>query len=298
MSELPQFVYQGLVLGSIYALIALGFVIVYKSSEVINFAHGELVLLGGSLVFFWRNQIGIPWVAAVALAMAMMAVIGLGIERVVLRRMVGRPVFAIVMITIGLAIVVRQTVTSIWGFDNRHIDDPFGATVYDVGTLRISAASVATLVATALVLLGFFLFFRWTKSGIAMRASAFDQEAALSLGISVRRMTAIAWAIAGATATIAGIFISAFPGSLSPTIGFVALRAFPAAILGGLDSPGGAVTGGLIIGLIEVLLQGYQPRYAPWLGNNFHVVASYAVMVVVLMIRPYGLFGTREVERV
>jgi len=298
VTEFFQFAYQGLVLGAVYALIALGFVIVYKSSEVINFAHGELVLLGGSLVFFWRNQIEIPFVFAVLLAMIMMAGVGLGIERVVLRRMVGRPVFAIVMITIGLAIVVRQVVTSAWGFADRHINDPFGATVYDVGGLRVSAASLGTIGATAAVLLGFFLFFRMTKAGVAMRAAAFDQEAALSLGISVRRMTAIAWAIAGATAAIAGVFISSFPGSLSPTTGFIALRAFPAAILGGLDSPGGAVIGGVTIGLIEVLMQGYQPRVAPWLGNNFHVIAAYAVMVVVLMIRPYGLFGTREVERV
>lgn len=296
MTDFLQFTYQGLVLGAVYALIALGFVIVYKSSEVINFAHGELVLLGGSLVYFWRNQMELPFVAALILGIGMMAIIGLAIERVVLRRMVGRPVFAIVMITIGLAIVVRQTVTSIWGFADRHIDDPFGATVYDVGSLRVSAASIGTLVATGSVLLAFFLFFRMTKSGVAMRAAAFDQEAALSLGISVRRTTAIAWGIAGATAAIAGVFITSFPGSLSPTTGFVALRAFPAAILGGLDSPGGAVIGGLAIGLIEVLIQAYPPP--SWLGNNFHVIAAYAVMVVVLMIRPYGLFGTKEVERV
>jgi len=295
VTEFLQFVYQGVVLGAVYALIALGFVIVYKSSEVINFAHGELVLLGGSFVFLWRNQIGLPFAVALLLAIVIMAGVGLGIERVVLRRMVGRPVFAIVMITLGLAIVIRQIVTSVWGFADRHIDDPFGATVYDVGALSVTAASIWTLVATGLVLLGFFIFFRSSKSGVAMRAAAFDQEAALSLGISVRRMTAISWAIAGATATVAGVFIATFPKSLSPTVGFVALRAFPAAILGGLDSPGGAVIGGLAIGLIEVLTQAYQPS---WLGNSFHVVAPYAVMVVVLMIRPYGLFGTREVERV
>lgn len=298
MSEFLQFTYGGLVLGAIYALIALGFAIVYKASEVINFAHGELVLLGGYVVYMWRDQIGTPFLVAVLAGMGTMAVLGLVIERGILRFMVGKPVFAIVMITIGLAIVIRQAVTSIWGFDNLNISDPWGGGVQEVGGIRMTEVSLATLAVTAALMLVFFLFFKYTKTGIGMRAAAFDQEAAMSLGISVRRTTAVAWAIAGATAALAGVFLSAFPSSLRPDLGFSALRAFPAVILGGLDSTGGAVVGGITIGLIEVLTQGYQPRFAPWLGNNFHVVAAYAVMVVVLMVRPYGLFGTREVERV
>ncbi|MGH9198686.1 MAG: branched-chain amino acid ABC transporter permease, partial [Acidimicrobiia bacterium] len=158
--------------------------------------------------------------------------------------------------------------------------------------------SLVTILAAAALLVAFFLFFKYSKSGIAMRATAFDQEAALAVGIPVRRVYALSWAIAAAVATIGGIFIAAFPGSLHPALGFAALRAFPAAILGGLDSPGGAVLGGLVIGLIEVLVQAYQPQFAPWLGINFHIVAAYILMILVLMVRPYGLFGTREVERV
>ncbi|HEX9712855.1 MAG TPA: branched-chain amino acid ABC transporter permease [Actinomycetota bacterium] len=298
MTEFLQFLYQGLVLGSIYALIALGFVIVYKSSEVINFAHGELVLFGAYLVFTFRNEMGIPFYLALPIAMASMGVLGLAIERTILRPMVGKPVFAVVMITIGLAIAVRQIATSIWGFDPRSIDNPWGTAVHTVGGIRFTEVSVATLLTAFGLMLLFFLFFKYTKVGVAMRAAAFDQEAAMSIGVSVRRMTGLAWAIAGATATVAGMFLVAYPQFLSPDKGFVALRAFPAVILGGLDSTGGAVVGGLAIGVIEVLSQGYQPQYAPWLGNNFHVVAAYVVMVIVLMIRPYGLFGTREVERV
>jgi len=298
VTDFLQFSYQGLVLGSIYALIALGFVIIYKTSEVVNFAQGELVLLGAYFVLLWRNDVGLPFALAVPIAMLMMMVIGLVVERVVLRPMVGKPIFSVVMITIGLAIVIHQLVTSVWGFSPRNIDDPWGTKQVEIGGVLLSHVSIATLIATVILMAAFFWFFKYTKFGIAMRAAAFDPEAALSLGIGVRRMTATAWVIAGLTATVAGVLLSGFPRGLNPNLSFVALRAFPAIIVGGLDSTGGAVVGGLMIGWIELMVQGYGGDVAPWLGENFHVIAAYAVMVVVLMIRPYGLFGTKEVERV
>lgn len=298
MSDLLQLLAQGIALGAVYGLTALGFVIVYKATQVINFAHGELLLIGAYLVYAFRNQAGLPFVASVALAIVTMAAVGWAIERGVLRRMVGRPTFAVVMITIGLAIVFRQVAAAIWGFDDLLLGDPWGASRVAVGDLHVSAAAIASLATAGALFLAFFLFFRSSKAGIAMRATAIDQEAALAVGIPVRAVYAWSWMIAAATATVAGIFLAAFPATLHPGLGFVAFRAFPAAILGGLDSPGGALVGGLIIGVTELLVQSYQPQLAPWLGDNFHVAASYLLMIGVLVARPYGLFGTREVERV
>ncbi|MBM4434038.1 MAG: branched-chain amino acid ABC transporter permease [Chloroflexi bacterium] len=298
MSDLPQLLAQGLALGAVYGLTALGFVIVYKATAVINFAHGELLLLGAYLVYALHVQAGIPFVAAVPVAMACMAVGGWSIERGVLRRMVGRPTFAVVMITIGLAIVLRQAATAIWGFDDLLLGDPWGASQVTLGELRVNAVSIASLAAAGALFAAFLIFFRSSKAGIAMRSTAIDQEAALAVGIPVRAVYAWSWMLAGATAAVAGVFLAAFPATLHPALGFVAFRAFPAAIVGGLDSPGGAIVGGLLVGVTELLVQGYQPRLAPWLGDNFHVAASYLLMIVVLVVRPYGLFGTREVERV
>lgn len=298
MTDFLQLTVQGLALGAVYALVALGFVVVYKATEVINFAHGELMLLGAYLVYALGSVARLPFVVAVPLAMALMAVVGFGIERTILQRMVGRPTFSVVMITIGLAIILRQVVTAAFGFDDRLLGDPWGASQFALGGVRLNVVSLATMLACAILFVAFFTFFRTSRAGVAMRATALDQEAALAVGIPVRHVYAWSWMIAAATATVAGVFLAAFPSSLSPTLGFAAFRAFPAAIVGGLDSPGGAIVGGLGIGVIEVLVQGYQPQLAPWLGVDFHVVAPYFLMIAVLMVRPYGLFGTREVERV
>lgn len=293
-----QLTVQGLAVGAVYALIALGFVVVYKATEVINFAHGELMLLGAYLVYALGSVAGLPFVVAVPLAMTLMAAVGFGIERAILQRMVGRPTFSVVMITIGLAIILRQVVTAAFGFNDRLLGDPWGSSQFALGGVRLNVVSLATMLACAILFVVFFTFFRASRAGVAMRATALDQEAALAVGIPVRHVYAWSWMIAAATATVAGVFLAAFPSSLSPALGFAAFRAFPAAIVGGLDSPGGAIVGGLGIGVIEVLVQGYQPQLAPWLGVDFHVVAPYFLMIAVLMVRPYGLFGTREVERV
>ncbi len=298
MTDLVQLTVQGIALGAVYALVALGFVVIYKATAVINFAHGELMLLGAYLVYALRVEAGLPFFVALPIAMALMAAVGFGIERAILRRMVGRPVFSVVMITIGLAIVLRQVVTAAFGFDDRLMGDPWGSSQLSLGDVRVNVVSVATMVASAILFALFFAFFRASRAGVAMRATAFDQEAALAVGIPVRRVYAWSWMIAGATATVAGVFLAGFPSSLSPSLGFAAFRAFPAAIVGGLDSPGGAIVGGLAIGVIEVLVQAYQPLLFPALGTSVHVVTAYVLMIAVLMVRPYGLFGTREVERV
>jgi branched-chain amino acid transport system permease protein len=230
--------------------------------------------------------------------MAAGALLGAFVERVLLRRMVAQPVFAVIMITIGLLFVLDQLVTSIWGFESLNLGDPWGNDTVRVADVVLSVGDLWTIGLTAAAVFAFFLFFRFSTTGLAMRAAALDQEAALAQGVSPGRVFALAWAIAGAVAALGGITHAAGSAQLSPAVGFFALAAFPAMILGGLDSPLGAVIGGIIIGLTQSLTAGYQPDHAAWLGNNFHNVMPYIVMVLILLVRPYGLFGTPEVRRV
>ncbi len=211
MTDLLQLLVQGLALGAVYALVALGFVVIYKATAVINFAHGELMLLGAYLVYALRVGAGLPFVVALPVAMALMAVVGFGIERAILRRMVGRPIFSVVMITIGLAIILRQVVTAAFGFDDRIIGDPWGSSQFSLGDVSLNVVSVATMATSAILFVLFFAFFRGSRAGVAMRATALDQEAALAVGIPVRQVYAWSWMIAGATATVAGVFLAAFP---------------------------------------------------------------------------------------
>jgi branched-chain amino acid transport system permease protein len=297
MSEFLQLCFAGLALGTRYALVALGFVIIYRATGVINFAQGGLLLIGAYLAYAF-NRTGMPFVLAVLLAIAVSAVLGALTERVVLRKMVGQPVFAVVMVTIGLLFIADQVVTSIWGFDALNLNDPWGVDTVAVGDVVLAVKDLWTIALAGAVLLGFFAFFRWSKLGVAMRATAFDQEAALAQGISARQVFGVSWAISAALACLAGVTVAAGPAALAPGIGSIALVAFPAMIVGGLDSPIGAVIGGIVIGLTQALTAGYQQDLFSWAGSNFSAVSPYVVMVLILLVRPYGLFGTKEVRRV
>jgi branched-chain amino acid transport system permease protein len=297
VSEFLQLCFAGLALGTRYALVALGFVIIYRATGVINFAQGGLLLIGAYLAYAF-NRTGMPFVLAVLLAVAASAVLGALTERIVLRKMVGQPVFAVVMVTIGLLFIADQVVTSIWGFDALNLDDPWGVDTVRVGEVVLAVKDLWTIALAGAVLLGFFAFFRYSKLGVAMRATAFDQEAALAQGISARQVFAVSWAISAALACLAGVTVAAGPAALAPGIGSIALVAFPAMIVGGLDSPIGAVIGGIVIGLTQALTAGYQQDLFSWAGSNFSAVSPYVVMVLILLVRPYGLFGTKEVRRV
>lgn len=291
-------VFAGLALGSTYALVALGFVVIYKSTGVINFAQGGLLALGAYLGYTFSNNLAIAFGVAILLACLSAAVVGASVERMVLRRMVGQPPFAVIMITIGLLFVIEPLITAIWGFDNRPVDNPWNIQTVQIGQLVLGVRDLWTIGITAAVVVAFFLFFRYTRMGLAMRATAFDPEAALAQGISARRVYATSWAIAAALAALAGITLAAGPGGLQPSISFIALAAFPAMILGGLDSPAGAVLGGVIIGLAEALTRGYQDQLFSWAGDNVSVIVPYVLMILILLIRPYGLLGTKEVRRI
>jgi branched-chain amino acid transport system permease protein len=290
-----QLLFQGFALGCIYALVALGFTVVYRASKVINFAQGSMLLVGAYLVSVLATGLSLPFGLAVIAAIALLAAGGAVFQMTVLRRMLGQPVFGLVMVTIGLSIVINSTIAAIFGGNARILGDPWGASAVHVDGVTFNWVRIWTVLCTGLVLALYFGFDRFSRYGLAMRATAADEEAAMAVGVPVRRVYALTWAIAGGLAAVAGLFLAGFPSSVNPALGDVALRAFPAVILGGLDSPPGAVVGGITIGIVEVMASGYAPG---WLGSNFSGVAPYVVMILVLLSRPYGLFGTPPVERV
>lgn len=295
MTAFFQLLFQGFALGCVYALVALGFTVIYRASEVINFAQGSMLLVGAYLISVFATGTNLPFWVSVIFALVLLIAGGMLFQVAVLRRVLGQPVFVVVMITIGLNITINAAVSAIFGGNPRLLGDPWGSSHTSLGSVNFNWADIWTVIATAVILALFFLFDRFSRYGLAMRATALDQEAALAVGVPVRRVHALAWGIAGALATVGGLFLATFPSSPNPTLGDVALRAFPAIILGGLDSPPGAVVGGIVIGIVEVLSSGYAPAS---LGNNFSDIAPYLLMLVVLLVRPYGLFGSRPAERI
>jgi branched-chain amino acid transport system permease protein len=297
-TDLMRTLVSGFALGCKYALVALGFVIVFKATGVINFAQASFVLVGGYITFNTTNTWGWNFYLALLFSMLAGAVLGMLIEALILRRMIGEAPFTLVMVTIGILFILDNVVTAVWGPDPQNLGDPWGLQVVKVGEVPIAHKDLWTIGFTALVLAAFFLFFRYSTLGLAMRATALDQEAAMAQGISPRRIYRASWGIAGAVAALAGSALSAGSVALHPGVGLIALVAFPAMILGGLDSPLGAVVGGIIIGLVQQLTSLYAPEYLEWFGSGFELVAPYLVMIVILLVRPYGLFGTKEVRRV
>jgi branched-chain amino acid transport system permease protein len=295
VTQFWQLTFQGFSLGCVYALIALGFTVIYRASGVINFAQGAMLLVGAYLISWLTVDQGVTFWISFLIAIIALTMAGVGFQTAVLRRVVvERPIFTVVMITIGLSIAMTSGVDAIWGPGQRVLGDPWGSTSVHAVGLVFTWVKIWAIIFVAIVLAGFFAFDRYTRYGLAMRATASDHEAALAVGIPVRRVHAIAWGIAGSLAVVAGLFLSGFPNSPNPSLGDAALRAFPAIILGGLESPVGAVVGGITIGIVQLLTSGYEPG---WLGNNFYEVAPYIVMILVLLARPYGLFGVRPAER-
>jgi branched-chain amino acid transport system permease protein len=294
VTEFLQLLFQGVALGATYALIALGFVVVYRASGVINFAQGAMLLAGAYTISWLATDVGVPFLPAVLAAVALLALAGAAFQIGVLRRVSGQPTFVLVMITIGAGIAVTAFIEALFGADQRLLGDPWGSTSFAVGDVTINWVKVWGIGVTCAALAAYFAFDRYTRWGLATQATAEDEEATLSLGVPVRRVHLITWAMAGALATLGGLFLAGFPSSPQPALGDAALRAFPAIVLGGLRSPSGAVVGGLLIGLTEVMTAGYAPAS---LGDNFYAVAPYIVMILILLVRPYGLFGRAPAER-
>jgi branched-chain amino acid transport system permease protein len=296
--DLLQTGFSGIAVGCKYALIALGFSIVFKATGVINFAQASLVLLGAYLTYHFSQTWELNFYVGLVLAMATGALVGLAVEALVLRRLVGEQPATVIMATIGVLFVIDNATTAVWGPTNRNLGDPWGVTTREFLGVTVADRDLWTIAFTAAAVAAFFLFFRYSPLGLAMRAAAFDPEAAMAQGIPARRVSRAAWAIAGLVAALAGTTLAAGASQLSPATGALALIAFPAIILGGLDSPLGAVVGGVIIGLVQQFTALLAPEYFDWVGESFERVSPYLVMIVILLIRPYGLFGTREVRRV
>ena len=294
MTEFAQLLFQGISLGSTYALIALGFVVVFRASGVINFAQGAMLLAGAYSISWLATDLGVPFLPAVVASIALLAVAGAAFQAGVLRRVAGEPTFVLVMITIGAGIAITSLIEAAFGTDPRLLGDPWGSTSFAVGDVTINWVKLWGIVVTVVALAAYFAFDRWTRWGLATQATAEDEEATLALGVPVRRVHLITWAMAGALATLGGLFLAGFPASPQPALGDAALRAFPAIVLGGLRSPTGAVVGGLLIGLTEVMTSGYAPSS---LGDNFYAVAPYIAMILILLVRPYGIFGRAPAER-
>jgi branched-chain amino acid transport system permease protein len=287
---------NGLSLGALYALIALGFVIIFKASEVVSFTHGSLLLLGAYSIARLSESIG--FYPAVLVGIALTALAAFLIERLVINRLRGAPVISLAIVTIGIDIILLTELIRRIGSDILNVPQPWGGSSVRLGDVGISQNRLIATGVAGVLIIAFFLAFKYSSWGVAMRASAEDGETAALMGIRLGRVSALAWIVAGALAAVAALFLVGAPTpGVSAAAYTVALRAFPAAILGGLDSTGGALVGGLLIGLAESFAAGYQDQLL-FLGRGFGDVVPYVVMIAVLLVRPSGLFGTRELTRV
>ncbi|MGW7415975.1 branched-chain amino acid ABC transporter permease [Streptomyces sp. NPDC054863] len=296
MTTLVELLLGGLSMGAVYALIALGFVVIFKATEVVNFAHASLLLAGGYLTAVLHDDLGF-WLALAA-GIAGAAVVGAAVEFLVMRRYRGSDHSVLAIVTIGVDILLVTELTRRIGTRVLSPGDPWGDQVVTVGSVTMAQTRIAALLAAAVLIAAFLLAFRYTSWGVAMRAAAENPQTAALMGVRLGRVSLSAWAVAGALAAVAALFLTVFPTpGLERTTSLAAMKAFPAAILGGLDSTTGALAGGLIVGVVESLATGYESNLS-FLGGDTGDLAPYLVMVVVLLIRPAGLFGTKERARV
>ncbi|HEX9329993.1 MAG TPA: branched-chain amino acid ABC transporter permease [Reyranella sp.] len=297
MSEDLEFLFalvlSGASIGLMYSLIALGFVLVYKATDAINFAQGEFVMLAGMIVVTVLGAQA-PLIAAVVVVLLAMIGFGFGLEKVVLRPLLGRPVVAVIMATIGVAALLRGWGPLVLGIETRNLALPIGDEPITIGPASLPPIQVLGAVVALLFFLAFNWFFKKSRMGVAMRAVADNQQVAQAMGINVERYFALAWAMAGVVSALGGVVWGSMLG-VDVQLALVGLKVFPVVILGGLDSIGGALVGGLIIGIVESLAAGYLD---PYVGGGTKDFAPYVLMILVLMIRPYGIFGRRQIERV
>ena len=290
MNYFLNLVTSGLVIGALYGLVAMGFAIVYRATGMVNFAQGEVMMLIAYISFSLATIPGIGFGPLLVAVLAVSVLLGLAIERIFIRPMLGEPMFSRVMVTIGLAVVIRSTVILIWGVEPTAFPRPFGNAVIRFAGLALYPGQIFALVSLAVLCGLMWLFFSRSRIGIAMRATSNNETTALLMGINVKRISAVAWALSAVFAAFAGLaFCLMF--SLEPEISPMGLRGVPATILGGLDSVVGGAFGGLVIGVVENLAGGY-------LGRGLKEIAGFVLIIVVLMVKPYGLFGQREIERV
>lgn len=289
MSEFLEYSLLGLLSGGVMALIALSFVLIYKGTGVVNFAVGEVMMLGAYLYYAGTVTFGLaPWLAFV-LSLILIAVLAVAVERAVLRPLSGKPAVAVLMATIGLASIIHGGVEAVWGGDTYSPPTLLPRTPLMMGEILIPGTALGNFAVAALLIAAFLAFFRYSRTGIALRATASDPVTAATLGININYSQRLTWALSGVVGTVAGVLIASSAG-LSPLLAAAALGVFAAIILGGLDSILGAIVASLIIGWVEAVAAGY-------LGGKTRDIVPYVVVLAILVVKPYGIFGTRTIER-
>jgi branched-chain amino acid transport system permease protein len=290
--QLLQLLLSGIAQGCIYGLIALGFVLIYKATETVSFAQGELMMLGAFCAFAGMSLFGLPFWLAAVLAVVAMAAFGVLLELAVIRPILGQPQFSIVMLTIGIGYVARGLITMVPGIgtDTHTLAVPYKDEVWKLGGLVVNVEQAAVIAATALLCGLLFAMFRYSKLGIAMQASSQNQLAAYYMGIPVKRLNGLVWGLAAAVAAVAGMLLAPIT-FVHANMGFIGLKAFPAVVVGGFGSLPGAIVGGLVIGVVESLAGFYLP-------DGFKDTAAYIVVLIMLMVKPNGLFGERLRKKV
>ena len=287
-----QLLIGGLSIGFLYGISAMGFVMIFKSSSVLNFAHGELLAIGAYFFLALSTWGGLPIPVTFFLALGGSFVFGVLVERIFLRPLIGEPLIFVIMLTVGLAAMFKGSILLLWG-GNLYTYPDFLPKFLGIhwGSIRIPPVYGAVLIIGTLFLVLFGLFFKFSSQGIYMRSVADNQRAALSLGVNVKRVFALSWAIAALVAGMSGMVLGIINGVNVHSLSAIGMKVFPVVILGGLDSIGGAIIGGIIIGLLETFTGGY-------LSPSLRDVVPYVVLVLILLVKPYGLFGLKEIERV
>jgi branched-chain amino acid transport system permease protein len=285
---------RGLLTGAVYALVALGFVLVYKATGIVNLAQGEMVMFAGFLAAAMLGEYGLPTIVAVPLTFVVMALLGLGVERGVLRTMVGRPILGVIMATVGLGFFLRGLAPMLWGASTKALPLPVPDEPVDLAGTTVPSVVVLGAGVALLLLAAFGWYFQHSRAGIALRAVADDQVAAMTVGISVPRTFAFSMGTAGVVAAAGGLIWGNLLG-VDTYLALLGLKVFPVAILGGLDSVGGVLIGGLVVGAVENVTAGYVD---PYVGGGVRDFVPFLLMLVVLMVRPFGIFGKRDIERV
>lgn len=293
MDILGQLIVSGIAVGGVYALIALGFVLIYKATSIINFATGEFMMIGAYFFYTFMVMAQVPPIPAFLIMMFCAGLLGFFVERTILRYMLGQPIISIIMVTIGLSSILMGLAEIIWSTDFKSFPPLFPRAPIVIGDIIIRSNLFWGFMIAMFAVSCFSLIFKYTKVGVAMRATADDQMAAFSMGINVRSMFTLAWALGAVAASLGGVIIGNI-GGIQPTLGHIGLKIFPVVILGGLDSIAGAVIGGFIVGLVENIAGGYLD---PYVGGGVKELAPFVVLVLILLIKPYGLFGKEEIER-
>lgn len=288
-----QLIVTGLVLGSVYSLVALGFVLIYKSTSVLNFAQGELLMFGAYICLVLTVQFHIPFIWSFLLTLVFSFVLGLLMERALLRPMLGESIISIIMITIALSTLMRSLIQIVWGTQTKVFPSIFSDKPIYIFGLFVAEVHLYSLGIAMICVAMFGLFFKFSSAGLAMRVTAFNQQVAQTMGINIKRIFALAWAISAVVSSIGGIILGNING-INNALAIMGLKVFPCVILGGLDSILGAIVGSLIMGILENIAGGYLD---PILGGGVKEVAPFVFLVIILMIRPYGLFGKKLVER-